>query len=611
MATIYRTAQEYAQELQNPTQKSYGEGGLGGPESVPSQSGSSPATPLENPAAQPKAPQASPLSTPTSAPSAPPTNPYTAYVPRIQGTGTAPNLGIRAYVRNPSITENYAGLFAPLTKGAEKTTQGLQTTGQQFGQAVGARRTYQGIGGENYLRQALTPGGDEGQALELAQGLVGARYEGPQGLDQDTLDALYGSSNRLRDLSGSLATGAGIQNAVRTRTPGLTAGELRYEAGRLQKDPGFQQSRRGVQQDVGELTAQLSRAQQEAQRIGQERVADEADIAAKSRGYVEGRRGEVDTQLDEAVRQAKAYDEALEAAYQKFRGSGNVQDLAGAPGVSAEDLAKIAADPNQQRQQRAQAALQALQEQYKDIEDVPFYEPGTGKGGYWTADLPADWAALAEKRGQTPEQTAQKRARAAERQRAYAAAGFAGNLQGWDPRAIEAVGAGALGPEDYSDIFPLYNFADYERGAYQPTKPTQDYVSLAAGTDINRGAVASQQQRYVHDRASQILSLNDELQAAKPYEKRKLATDLITMLDDQAKELEARKGDLTAGEADYLAEVHSARKKARAAKRRKKWNKLSRVVTDIATLGTYEVARPVTGGGWEGTLTGLYGGGKG
>jgi hypothetical protein len=383
-----------------------------------------------------------------------------------------------------------------------------------------------------------------------------------------------------------------------------------------QADPNFQASRRGAVQDVQQLAAQLMGAEKQARQIGQERVSDEENIAKQSRGYVEGQKGAVDTALDAEVQKAKAYDQALESAYGRFQGSGNVEDLRGAPGVSGADIDKVMADPEFQRIQRGQQALAGLQEQFKDIGDVPFYEPGVDSQGFWTAGLDPALAAEMQKRGKTPEEVATMQARAAERQKAYAAAGFAGNLKGWDPKAIEAVGAGALGPEDYSDVKALYGFGTGQE-AYQPPNLAnrvlaggEKAVDLPESQEINRGAVATPEQRYVHDRASKLLDLSDELEAAEPFEKRTIATNLIKALDEQAQELEARRGDLTAAEADYLDFVRSSRKSVRAAKRKRKWNQLSRLVTDIATAGTYEVARPVTGGGFEGTLTGMYGGGK-
>lgn len=605
MATIYRTAQEYADELAAPPQKSFGEGGgLSGPSAAPAADTDVRSTT----SAQPDSPNPLSAQGPPSVPStlsAQP-SPYTGYTPRIPGSGPAPTLGVHDYVKNPGIASNYEGLFAPLTKDVQKTTQGLKTTAGQFGAAAGARRTYGGIGGENILGGALTQGGDESKGLEDARSLVNSRYTGPQALDVDTLDALYGTAGGLRDVGRSLGTGAGVQNLIRQRTSGLTGGELQYEGRRLQKDPGFQASRRAVGQDIGGLAGQLGGAEKEALRIGAERTTDEEDIARQSRGYVEGRQAGVDTQLDESVRQAKAYDEALEAAYQKFRGSGNPEDLRGAPGVSAADLDKLLADPTMQRIHGAETAQTALQEQFRDIQDVPFFEEGIGPDGRWTTTMPAGWAEEQAHRGKSPEWIANAQARAAERQKAYVAGGFAGNLKGWAPEAVQRFGAeGVESAPDYSDIAPLYGFGTGLE-PYTPTTPRQDYAKLAEGTEITKGSVANWEQRFVHDRASKILELNNELEAAAPYEKRQVASNILKMIDDQVADLEGRRGDLTAAESDYLAAVKNARGEIRKAKRKKHWNKLSRAVLVVTTLGTYEVARPITGGGAEGVLTGTY-----
>lgn len=604
MSTVFKTAQEYAQELANPPQKTYAAGSEGTTPSTLAPSGSDAGglTSAETPPDQQQPAQTGGTAGGSADILGQP-NPYTSYRPRIPGTGAAPAFSVRNYVKNPGITQNYAGLFAPLTKGTERVTKGLQTTTQQFGEAAGPRRTYEGIGAQGILEGALTPGGDEAKALADAQSLVNARYgtedqPGPMGLDQDTLDKLYGQSGlgRLQGIAGTLGSGIGIENAIRSRTPGLTPGELHMGSRALQRDTGFQTARRGVRQDIGELAAQLGTAQQEATDIGKQRVADEADIAQKSRGYVTGRQDEITNALNQRVQQEIAYNQALQDAYDTFKGTGSVEDFSKIPGAENlpgfQDLKndKIRAD-----YARAQAAKAAVDKDFQDIKDVPLLEAGISSHGFWDAQLPKDWMDEVGSK-LTPAQLQQVLARARERQAAMAKAGF-GNFEGMSDQAKR--GLASEGAQSAAGEFSAYNpLFDYGTGVgdYQLPDLREGYVTLKEGVAPTMENQASSGERYTYNRASDILGdAGKRLEEAKtPYERKSIAAEIGRLLDDEEKQLAEREETLSAGEKKYLDTVRKARRDYRAAKRRKKWNRIIRIVSDVALGGGLpEIARKI------------------
>lgn len=459
----------------------------------------------------------------------------------------------------PEVTqETYNKLFAPVQQQVQKSRGVLNAAQQGFQQQAGAHRSYEGIGAENTLNQAV-----EGapSAFEAARGLVNARYTGPTGLDMNSQEQLAKSGEQLKARMPTLGQRSGVQDLVRGAHRNLSAGELAFESGRLAAAPGFRSQAQGVQSAISNLFANTQGATQAAEQYAQQRAQEEADIANRSRGLLTGREGEISNALDAAVNQARTSDEAKQKAANEFQANATYENLLKLNEQGAGIDPSLFFTPEAAQAKEGEAVKQGIMEneRFAKIKDVPTMDLTVNSHGREKLRIPKDWWAENTK-GMSKKEKKELKDLAFERQLLLERAGFtpgsaaASNFKSQRQAAAKQAG-------EYSLYDPLYFD---EMGAFQAVDPST-YVGFEPGMEASRESIASPEQR---SRYNTILSLlGDEagqLSAADPYSASAITNEAQRYKEEQTKELEDRRKALEASVKKEQKFVKKARQAHRA-----------------------------------------------
>ena len=503
--------------------------------------------------------------------------------------GTVSDLG-------PTVSPGQTGdvinrLFSGFETSTPEVKSGILGATTAFGEGAGPSRTYEGIGAEGILGQALpwtqqaggewAPQAVTTEQIEAGKGLVGAQYSGPTGLDVNTTAGLNETINRLYNTGQAYSTGAGLYGLVQQAVPGLTAGEARAEAQRLYRDEGFQERVPGYQDEAGYLQESLKAEKERAADFAEQRAKEEADISQRSGEYLTGRRGTIEDELNQAILKARQEQQATIAAYDKAIQSGQLGDLRaipeGARGFDPESFNTEASGAYEE----GTAAAQQLGQQFQDIKHIPFPTLGMNTHGREELMFPEDIS---------PED----RARALERQDAFVQAGFSPRAENYLKPDVSLVN-----PEEgrFGQMFPLYDFGG-DVGTYQP-EDFRDYLTPENFESvINRNTMSTERQEQTFNRINELLGEADRLEEdGKTFEAAFVAADVDKFLQDQEANLTARGEALSEAEEGYLAGVRSARKKYKKFAAKKKFTKIARVInTVLAGAGTGGLGSLVYGG---------------
>lgn len=431
-------------------------------------------------------------------------------------------LSFRATATSPQVEGPYGEYFGGVAGALGQQKEKTQAARTGFETAAGPSRTYESAGAQGTLESAIAPTstleGRQGraQSQEAARGFVGARYGGPSGLDQSAIDAINASYRELAPKAQSYRTGAGVQELIRGRAPGLTTGQLRFEAQRLLGDEGYQrqaaEQARAIEESYGDFLA----SQRTAEDFAKQRAGEEEDIANRSRAFLESQRGGLQGSLAERVAAANAETERTRNAFDTFQKTGELNDLA----AIRPDLAAQFNTPQRQLSARAAETWQNVIGQFDNLKDVPLMVAGISSHGFARRQLPREWVKENRKK-YTKRQWNQIMAQATERQNALEKAGFSPDLTGGktikNQKKLQAVKGG-----EFASVMPLYfgndeNLLDTNRERYEVADP-RAFLNLEGGAPASEEQIASDEERQRYNAVQDILGGADRLdETTAPY----------------------------------------------------------------------------------------------
>lgn len=508
---------------------------------APSQTQSQPSTPQTTSAPSTPAPAASTTATPGPVPTLP------------------------SYQRTGSLSER---LFSPLTTGAQQGQQSLTEAANLFSQQAGPSRSYESTGAENTLRQAYQTGAEP--AMEAARGYVGAQYTGPHGLDTNTTAGLQKLTEDLQARQRALGTGGGLETLIGQSVGGLTPGQALYEAQRQlpaarveARDLGFQQ--------VAPLTARLMQERKTAQDFAAQRAAEEADIAARSRGFLTGERGGISSEIQALMDERAAQQAAAEGAYGNILGQ-TPEGRLGALQAAAPYLEGGAATAERFNTPAVQANAEAdalfnqimADPRYASIAGYDPLELGVTRRGKAFYDLNGqDLRAAVED--------------PAVRQMLYQRQQELENA--FDP-ARGQKRAFRHTPKEGGELAqyrPLY----YGQG-FEPVDPV-NYLGFDPGVRPSRENTSTAVQKEQFNRINDLLGEMDRIaQAGESFRAAQIFADADKYLADEEAALEANKESLSAANEEWRRQVHKLRKAYRKAAREKQYAQIGQVIGGVA-----------------------------
>lgn len=494
-----------------------------------------------------------------------------SYTPPTK-SGEAYNINLGNYWGNPENTGIYQSLFSPVQQDVSGTGKGLQEATKGFLDTAGTRRTWEGIGGPSILEDVISGTKPTQTAVDLGK----AEYKGT-GLAQDSLDRLSPGIGDVETWQGAFKQPGVTEELVGQRTPGLTAGELGFESRKLHGEEGYLRAQETAQQEISKLLADYTRAQTEAQGIAAQKTADEADIAKQTTGYLTGRGGGISDAWSKAVSEAQAANQAAQTGWDKFQGSGSIQDLQAVPATSNVDLSKFNT-PERQLYSEGKTAYDAIlnDPKFASIKDVPLMQLGTSNRGHELMQFPADWWTAHQGDHSSAEwKTIKQLAR--DRQKAIDTGGFTGGRFGSnqyypDPylgegqsegpgRYTSVIGDPTIGAKagKYSEVVTPY-FA----GNFTP-EDLRNYTRMET-TDPNRENISTGDQRAqynkIQDILAQIGSISEADMVQDPgvaFEKARILSDIDNYLAKEEAAFTAHKGELSTQQKEWQQLVKSTR----------------------------------------------------
>lgn len=461
--------------------------------------------------------------------------------------------------RTPPLTPNlrpiYEKLFSPIEQGQQAQGTALQGAVTGFSQAAGPRRSYEGIGGQNVLEKAIR--GTEAEIPDYttqAKALLGAKYTGPEMLDQTTTEQI---GRALGNFQTQLGSTAGIRDLVRQGVPGLTRGQIGLETQVLSQDPWFRSRMMGERGDISKAFGRLGTAQREAKTYAEGRVAEEKDIAEKSKGYVTGERQKIVNDIQAKLTAADANQAKAQEAWNRYYDTGNLARLTQAGQATGQpDIAQGFATPANLQQGAAHNAMAQIMEKYGSIKDVPLMQLGVTSHGRQTLRFPDEWySANASK--YTPAQMAEMKEQSRLRQQDLEKVfGTQTDLQMFNP--LYYGGAETVGElAEQGQLLPDSRF----------------YTEFDPGIKPSRGNVSSADQRAQYNRMESLLDEADRIVAEDPMRAAKITTEIDQYLTDEEAALTGREKAVHGAEADWVNYVHKTRKRYRKMQDQKKWRK--------------------------------------
>lgn len=443
-----------------------------------------------------------------------------------------------------SQTSTASGVFDPLQQGLTATTEELRGLGAEFEQGLPATRTWEGVGAQGTLDAAIEGGG----SLDPARELLSASYQGPTGLDPQDLGMMHNRQQQLANQASALTTGAGLQNILKLGAPGITPGEVRFEAGRTVSQPGYHAQARQLESQAQNLAGIIGEQAKGAEEAAGERRRGEEQIASKSKGYLESRREGVMSLIDQELRDAKMAQGDTMSQWAKLMGTGDTNLL-------PEDLrSQFTGTDVQRRRATAEQAWDRIMGQYPDLAQYDplnlkvsgrgherYTEPGGSVNDpYFRGDM-ADWGPL------------QERQRALE---AKFSPGTRASFQGYQPY-------GETGR--YSDVAPMY---DYQGpvGSEAPAQPWEtpdirNYLELDYGLDPNRANVSTDQQKEVFNRINTLLGEAERLGEAEPWRAAQIMGNVDAFIQEEERRVEQAGEKRTQDAQDWSNLVGKARRR--------------------------------------------------
>jgi hypothetical protein len=488
----------------------------------------------------------------------------TPTVGQAAGPGALTIQAPAGYSPNHDVQGIYSRYFSPLSEGLGKLSGGLgeaRTTFQTG--AEGGRNVYS----EGVLQAGIQPGGvADAEELEDARKLVNATYTGPLGLGDvaGTVGTLEGTPELdvgyqgLTDRSRALRSQVGLQAILGESVPGLTSGQRKEEARRVLRERAFQAGRRAIGEDLGAFGAELGGARAEATSFAVQRAGEEAGVQSQARAFVEGQGEGIRGDVGETIAAREAEDARLQAIWQSFQDTGELEALLGAPvtdvtSAEGELVGKgplnvqnlLNEVPEIQRGRDAEAAQKAIMERYQDLGDVPLMTLGVGAKGREKLFFPDEWYAANKARADLPA----IRERAIARQQ---------ELEG-----LFAPGTGKRGNDgqnlnfdaQYADVNPLY-FG----GAFESEDPrTKSYSDLLPGVSANLGNSSSAEQQGALQNIENLMGRAALTFETDPYKAAQIVFQVDSFLKNEHDKIAAQKGEISENQNQWRRIVKKAR----------------------------------------------------
>lgn len=477
----------------------------------------------------------------------------------------------------------YGRYLNPILGGAEDVGRQTEAAKGSFYEAAQPRRTYEGIGGQATLEAGI----NQPSQLEGARALANAQYTGPSELDADTLSRIRESSRQLSEQSRGLQSYQGLEEILHQTTPGLTPGQLGYEANYLRRNPTFRGQARGATIEAQKAGGNLEQAATEATAYGAGRKADEEAIRGASQGYLGGRLSSLNQILDQLVDTESQSQAKTQEAFNRVNESGNLADLRGSPGVDFDYESVLNQTPELQQLQEAQARREAIMQKYPDLAEIPTLDLRTNAKGREVQDFPSKW--FDENHDKyTPEayQALQAQARARQDELESLFTGATGKRAKSD--------TGVRGTGEFSNVAPLYYGQDF-----QPAN-VQQFLSFDPGLKPSQGNVSSEAQRGQINAIHDLLGHTERLEAQDPRRAASIGLNVLDYLKNEEDAWEAQRGSIKKAGEGWISEIRGARKKYEKAAKKRQWQKImttaGRVILGAGTLGLSEGSRKVLPG---------------
>jgi len=482
------------------------------------------------------------------------------------GSGQAPGYS-PSPIEQPKIGYGETGttterLFQPMYQAREAGQEQLSGFAESFREQAGPSRTFQDIGGQQTLQQAISGGG-----LESARGLVGAQYGGPAALGQQNVLGLQDLAGRLRTRQTALGSGGGLQTLLKQYSPGLTSGEARFEAKNIFAGPGYRQRVEETGRRVGAFGESVSREAREAREFGQQRKAEEEDIARRSHGLLSGRGSEISGNITQEVERLRQQEQEREQTFRGAFGDGGGLD-------SIRKLRESGLLSPEISGQFRESALGGLQEservresivqrpEFSRLKDIPVGRLGTTAKGKSTYLIPdpktgelVDYGTLLK-----PKERILFRKRQQEMEKQF------------DPKRGQARPSGRTPQEEsrLAQLSPLYHGEQFKPPSLQK------FITWDPGVVPSRGNVSTEKQRDQFNRINDLLGNLDRIEKSEsPFRAGRVAADVERYLKDEETSLEAHKGTLDEQGRQWRNQVKRLRKSYRKAKSKSKWGPLA------------------------------------
>ena len=492
-------------------------------------------------------------------------------------------LSMYGYKAPQSSQDFWNQIFAPVTGGVAGGFEQLGGAVGEFREQAGDLRSFEDVGGEAMLRQAVESG--DPIAMEAARAAIGADYTGPQGLDPETLAALRREFQDIAPYAQNLSSVGGVSALLEEARPGLSTGSRRTEAQRLLESPEFQELTRTLGRDIGYLGGKTEAERLAAEDFARQREESEADIGRLARETLEGQRGTIDEELQQRIDAAQAQERAAAEAYDYFTKTGDASrlqslDLGLDPAMFDTELSAL--------DREAQAAREGIlaDPRYERIKDIPLMDLAITSHGSRRYDWDPEWWAankdeLLETYGKKGVGKLKALARA--RQKELKESGF------------DTGGAGREAGK-YSGVESLYT-----EDLFDPQAGYEQFVSFDPGDVATKANLASGEQRTEYNRIQDLLGRVDTLRESDPHQAAQIATDLEGWAEAQRAQYEDARAQLEELGYEFDVAAKSARKSYKKAKKKQKEAIGASIGHVIGTLiGTYSPLAATGGSLWGG-----------
>ena len=482
------------------------------------------------------------------------------------GDGQAPGYS-PSPIEQPKIGYGETGttterLLQPMYQAREAGQEQLSGFAESFREQAGPSRTFEDIGGQQTLQQAIG-GGD----LESARGLVSAQYGGPAGLGQQNVLGLQDLAGRLRTRQAAMGSGGGLQTLLRQYSPGLTSGEARFEAKNIFAGPGYRQRVEAAGERIGSFGESISREAQEARQFGLSREAEEADISRQSREFLAGRGETIGGNITQEVERLRQQEQEREQTFRGAFGDGGGLDSIRKlkeSGLLSPEISGQFGESSLRGLQESQRVRESIiqRSEFSALKDIPVGKLGTTAKGKSTYLIPdpktgelVDYGTLLK-----PKERILFRKRQQEMEKRF------------DPKRGQARLGGRTPQEEsrLAQLSPLYH-----GGQFKPPS-LQKFITWDPGVAPSRGNVSTDQQRNQYNRINDLLGNLDRIEKSEsPFRAGRVAADVERYLKDEEESLEAHRGTLDEQGRQWRNQVKRLRKSYRKAKSKSKWGPLA------------------------------------